>query len=122
MPEYVHLLVRPLAPDSAISKLLLAIKRTSSLEARRRLEERNDPLLPTLRLRGAYRFWQRGPGYDRNIRSTDTLVASIRYIHMNPVRRGICNHPSQYRWSSWRQHQFPHETPDPTLPRITHRR
>ena len=25
-----------------------------------------------------------------------------RYIELNPVRAGICGHPSQYRWSSFR--------------------
>jgi putative transposase len=30
------------------------------------------------------------------------LLATARYIVLNPVRAGICDHPSDYRWSSYR--------------------
>ena len=26
--------------------------------------------------------------------------AALRYIHLNPVRAGLCDHPSDYPWSS----------------------
>ena len=38
------------------------------------------------------------------------LLAASIYIHMNPVRAGIVNHYSEYRWSSWQlycQHRQP---------------
>ncbi|MCA8990243.1 MAG: hypothetical protein KDA78_21525, partial [Planctomycetaceae bacterium] len=47
-----------------------------------------------------YRFWQRGGGYDRNLRSTSDVHEKIRYIHENPVRRGLCQFPSDWKWSS----------------------
>jgi REP-associated tyrosine transposase len=30
------------------------------------------------------------------------LLRTARYIVLNPVRAGICNHPGDYRWSSYR--------------------
>jgi len=32
------------------------------------------------------------------------LLACYRYIELNPVRAGIVEHPSEYRWSSYRHH------------------
>jgi putative transposase len=48
------------------------------------------------------RFWQRGGGYDRNICSVDELYEKINYMHKNPVRRGLVNHPGDWYWSSYR--------------------
>ena len=30
------------------------------------------------------------------------LLATARYIVLNPIRAGICDHPNDYRWSSYR--------------------
>ena len=32
----------------------------------------------------------------------------LHYIHMNPVRAGLCKHPAEWRWSSY-QAYFPHD-------------
>jgi putative transposase len=49
-----------------------------------------------------YRFWQRGGGYDRNIWSLGEVLEKVRYIHENPLRRGLVDRPEQWPWSSWR--------------------
>jgi putative transposase len=36
------------------------------------------------------------------VQSQDYLLACYRYIEANPVRAGICTHPADYRWSSYR--------------------
>jgi len=74
------------------------------------LIEERDPLLETLTIRDrpghtSFRFWQEGPGYDRNIRKDDTLRAAIDYIHRNPVRRGLVGGPSDWKWSSWHAYE-----------------
>ena len=33
----------------------------------------------------------------------------LNYIHRNPVRAGLCQHPAEWRWSSYRAY-FPHES------------
>ncbi len=50
----------------------------------------------------AYRFWQRGGGYDRNLWSTRDILEKVQYIHNNPLRRGLVSKPQDWPWSSWR--------------------
>ena len=35
----------------------------------------------------------------------DTLLEKLKYIHDNPVRRGLVHHPGDWRWSSHRYHE-----------------
>ena len=49
-----------------------------------------------------YRFWQRGGGYDRNLRSVADVYEKIDYVHCNPVRRGLVARAEDWRWSSAR--------------------
>jgi len=50
-------------------------------------------------------FWQRRY-YDFNVWSEKKFVEKIRYIHRNPVRRGLVEQPDQWRWSSFRQYAY----------------
>ena len=52
--------------------------------------------------RESHRFWQRGGGYDRNLRSVADVHEKINYIHGNPVRRGLVGGPEEWLWSSYR--------------------
>lgn len=47
-----------------------------------------------------YHFWQKGGGHDRNITQVDTLLSTVRYIHNNPVHRGLVATPDEWRYSS----------------------
>jgi hypothetical protein len=38
---------------------------------------------------GRVHFWQRGGGFDRNVRDQNELSREVRYIHQNPVKRGM---------------------------------
>jgi putative transposase len=40
--------------------------------------------------------------------SPNFIRQKLNYIHMNPVRAGLCDHPAKWRWSSYRAY-FPHE-------------
>ena len=48
----------------------------------------------------AHRFWQRGGGYDRNLRSTSDVHEKIAYIHGNPVWRGLVSNAEDWPYSS----------------------
>ena len=50
---------------------------------------------------GVFRFWQKGPGYDRNSSREAAVLASIDYIHANPVVRGLVR-----RTMDWRKHHL----------------
>ncbi len=127
MPEHVHLLVRP-TPGQAydIAALLYAIKRPSSFRIKQWMQRHANPRLAELTIRdrpghASFRFWQEGPGYDRNITEPDTLQNAINYIHHNPVKRGLCDFPWEWAWSSWTQWHRPETTLLNEMPRIARR-
>lgn len=106
MPEHVHLLIRPQA-GALIKEILRVIKRPVSCRVIKWVRIHHPGFLTRMRHeqrggRWIHRFWQRGPGYDRNIWSAEEIREKILYIHMNPVRRGLADHPRDWRWSSWR--------------------
>ena len=93
MPEHVHLLVWPIDPrEAAISEFLKTLKLSCSTKIKHRLIVAQSPLLDRLTVterpgKRVFRFWQEGPGYDRNLDRPETVLASIEYIHNNPVKR-----------------------------------
>jgi putative transposase len=48
----------------------------------------------------AEHFWQKRY-YDFNIRNHPQFVEKLRYIHRNPVKRGLCERPEDWEWSSF---------------------
>jgi putative transposase len=83
MPEHVHLLVSE-PHEGQLATVLQSLKQGVA----RRL------------LHGAPHFWEKRY-YDRNIRDCEDFVQKLRYIHRNPLKRGLCEQPEQYRWSSF---------------------
>jgi putative transposase len=107
MPEHVHLLIYPLCDEYSISGILLDMKRPVARQAVRFVRAQAPSFLKMMRDEQpngevAYRFWQRGGGYDRNLVNTKTVHATIDYIHANPVRRGLADTPEDWPWSSAR--------------------
>jgi putative transposase len=103
--------------------LLKAIKRPYSFRIKQLLEKNRSRLLERLTIRQrpgvmTFRYWQEGPGYDRNIESEAAVLAAIDYIHLNPVRRKLCDHAIDWRWSSIRFHLDPTTQADPALPKL----
>ena len=124
MPDHVHLLVVPETSDANISRYLARLKQPFSKYVKSQLEESKSPLADKLTVRErpgktTFRFWQEGPGYDRNLFEPKTIAASLNYLHTNPVTRNLCPRAIDWTWSSAR---FYHgESPgrqDPKLPTI----
>jgi putative transposase len=85
MPEHIHLL----ANEPALCHLSLTmqkLKQQISIRLR-------PPKLP--------RFWL-PRYYDFNVITYPKYVEKLRYIHRNPVTRGLVNSPEDYSWSSFR--------------------
>jgi putative transposase len=123
MPEHVHLLLLPKTHQCDIARLLQAIKRPFSHRIKRILTESGSTLLdrltvPDNRKGKVFRFWQKGPGYDRNLFSPKAVQASIDYIHHNPVKRGLCERTVDWKWSSARWFAEEGLVVDQQLPRI----
>lgn len=77
MPDHCHILLTP-PEDTTISRIMYTYKRKVSFDL----------------VRGP--IWQ--PRFDcRLVRHSADVV---RYIHNNPVRKGLCNRPEDYPWSS----------------------
>ncbi len=87
MPEHVHLLLHE--PErSSLSTVIQMLKQVVGRK---------------LRAVERARFWQ--PRYhDRNVRTKGQFDAAFAYIHRNPVKRGLCAHPADWVWSSYRHH------------------
>ncbi len=86
MPEHVHLLISE--PErSQLSVVIQMLKQNASRKLR-------PPDLP--------RFWQ-VRYYDFPVWSEKKQVEKLRYIHRNPVVRGLCERPQDWRWSSFSQ-------------------
>jgi len=124
MPNHVHLLVNPRDDAPAISHLLDRIKQPFSMEIKELLSNGNKRLLRQLTVqerpdRRCFRFWLEGPGYDRNIFSTEAMTASLDYIHNNPVKRGLCDRAVDWKWSSARYYSSePEGVQHPGLPHV----
>ncbi len=110
MPEHVHLLIYPPDTSYSISKILTTLKQPVSKRARLFVKEQAPSFLERMtdvqpNGKHAVRFWQRGGGYDRNLWSRKHIWETIDYIHANPVRRELCAHPADWRWSSARSYE-----------------
>jgi putative transposase len=121
MPEHVHLLVYPTIHEPRLDLLLKAIKRPFSFRVKQALAAARSPLLGELTVRERpgverFRFWQEGGGYDRNLRTESAVLGSIDYIHLNPVRRGLCERAVEWKWSSAGHYYTQDGATDPDLP------
>jgi len=85
MPEHVHLLLNE--PRRALlSKAIQAVKLSVALRSQERP------------------FWQ-AHYYDFNVSGHEKYLEKLRYIHRNPVRRGLVAKPEDWKWSSFRHYQ-----------------
>ena len=82
MPEHVHLLVSE-PRRCLLSKAIQALKLSVSVQSKQRP------------------FWQKRY-YDFNVWSEKKIIEKRRYIHRNPVRRGLALTPDDWKWSSFR--------------------
>ncbi len=123
MPEHVHLLVYPKTKKCTVERILYSIKKPFSDRVKRSMRDSGDSLLNTLTIQErpgkiSFRFWQEGPGHDRNLVSQEQCIRAAEYIHNNPIRRGLCRSPEEWKWSSWCFYHRPQEYDLGCLPRI----
>jgi putative transposase len=99
MPEHIHLLVTE--PEGGTPSTMMQVLKQRSARAllpkRKRTDPRQRDLFGERNLRRA--FWQ-ARFYDFNVWTTKKRVEKLRYMHRNPVKRGLVESPEQWRWSS----------------------
>jgi putative transposase len=102
MPEHVHLLIsepKQGTPSTVLQKLKLRVarklrkrqRRPGAAQLRLPFTESGEPLRA---------FWQ-ARFYDFNAYTTGKKKEKLNYMHGNPVKRGLVEHPKDWRWSSW---------------------
>jgi putative transposase len=87
MPEHVHLLI----DEPERSTLAQALKSLKQGVARQLVLRAEEP------------FWQERY-YDFNVWSERKFVEKLRYLHRNPVARGLVAKPQDWPWSSFRHY------------------
>lgn len=90
MPEHVHL-------------LLSEPQRETLADAMHYLKLSFSKRVSTMRLGEAGSFWYKRY-FDRNVSDADEFARDLDYIHHNPVKRGLVNSPSEWKWSSFRHY------------------
>jgi REP-associated tyrosine transposase len=109
MPEHVHLLLSEPQREGAPFKPGFGLSGGVQSVSEPQLDTLADALKSlkqgvARRLLGdADHFWQKRY-YDFNIRNYPQFVEKLRYIHRNPVKRGLCERPEDWEWSSFRHY------------------
>jgi putative transposase len=84
MPEHVHVLVSE--PGQGSPAVALQMWKQLSSRLLKRPDEKQ--------------FWQRRY-YDFNVRTEEKTVEKLKYMHRNPVVRGLVARPEEWAWSSY---------------------
>jgi putative transposase len=102
MPEHVHLLIGEPKKGNP-SKVIQALKQSVSRRLRSKSRRPSSP--NQLRLGFAVaeacpHLWQRR-FYDFNVWSYKKKLEKLKYMHFNPVKRGLVRDPKDWPWSSY---------------------
>src|ERR1035441_7428879 len=84
MPDHVHLLVSE-PKKVLLSKVIQALKLSVSVQSKQKP------------------FWQ-PRYYDFNVHNEEKRIEKLRYMHRNPVKRGLVEKPEEREWSSFRHY------------------
>ena len=84
MPEHVHLMVSE-PSRGMLDRAIQALKTSVSKQSNQRP------------------FWL-ARYYDFNVHSEEKRVEKLRYMHRNPVARGLAASPGEWKWSSFRHY------------------
>lgn len=87
MPEHVHLLLSE-PPETKLEDIFRILKTQTSKQLKGDREH----------------FWQRRY-YDLNVFTRPKFIEKLRYIHRNPVKRGLVENPEDWPWSSYHHWQ-----------------
>ena len=83
MPDHFHLLI---TPSAALERAIQLIKGGFSYRAKKELGSNAE-------------IWRRGFA-DHRIRDAGDYDRHVHYIHLNPVKKHLCEKPDEYKYSS----------------------
>ena len=112
MPDHTHLIINPVNRD--ISAVMNSLKSASARQIIDWLKESNYAsslrklALENPKKRGhTHSLWQKDFS-SIDLWSPKFIRQKLNYIHLNPVRAGLCEHPAEGKYSSYRAY-LPHE-------------
>ncbi len=86
MPDHWHALI-VLSPGDTLPRLMGSLKVAAMQAINRFTRRRGD-------------FWQ-ARYYDHAIRTVKEFRDALRYMHLNPVQKGLVKRPEEWLWSSF---------------------
>jgi putative transposase len=101
MPEHFHLLItepQRRTPSTLMQALKLGFARRVLAPTRRHPEQ-------AILWENAAHIWQ-PRFYDFNVWSERKRIEKLRYMHRNPVKRGLVEEPDQWQWGSFRSYAY----------------
>jgi len=112
MPDHVHAIVNN--RTDTISDWLRRVRGNSARKILAWLREEQH-LMSLKKLALAYpqkrqhthAVWQKDPSVI-DLWSHRFVRQKLNYLHLNPVRAGLCEHPADWKWLSWRAY-LPHQ-------------
>jgi putative transposase len=97
MPEHFHLLItEPEIGDPSVVMKVIKERFARQLHAEEGNVPEGAPRLPV---------WQKR-FYDFNVWSARKQIEKVKYMHRNPVKRGLVERPEQWAWSSFRAYLY----------------
>jgi len=101
MPEHFHLLIsEPQEGDPSKAMQILKQRFAQQILRRPRRKQKDQPLVSA-----PNHVWQ-ARFYDFNVWTERKRVEKLRYMHRNPVKRGLVSEPQQWSWSSFRHYMY----------------
>jgi putative transposase len=107
-PEHIHLLIsepQKKNPSTVMQALKISFARRVLAQARRR----RNPSQASLFDHAPQHVWQkrfRHSDYDFNVWTERKYIEKLRYMHRNPVKRGLVASPELWRWSGFRAYSL----------------
>jgi putative transposase len=102
MPEHFHLLIsepQERTPSIVMQALKLGFARRVLAQQRRVRNQAQADRFEHV----PQRIWQ-ARFYDFNVWTARKRVEKLRYMHRNPMKRGLVGSPEVWRWSSYRDY------------------
>jgi putative transposase len=110
MPEHIHLLIsepQEKTPSTVMQARKLGFARRVIAEEQRQGVRH----FSCLSRSGPQHIWQKR-FYDFNVWTEQKRIENLRYMHRNPVKRGLVLSPELWRWSSFRAYSLGEAGPE----------
>ena len=115
MPDHAHAIVN--SRSGTISDWLRRIRGNSARKILAWLRDEGHlsslkklALLHPQKRQHTHSVWQKDPSVI-DLWSHKFIRQKLNYLHLNPVRAGLCQHPAEWKWSSYRAY-LPHQPGD----------